>query len=1076
MKRKLFWSVWLALGLVGASFAQTTNIAIYSDAADGMLEVRDTLPPVSPWPGIQNTTDWQFSVGEWYGPGLTAAVMPFKLPDFGAVTDPFQSADFGVNYFQKGTAAVTDLDLYALSRIDASPAISGNDWYNGSTFDPSATLIQAGFITPFTPMPTNKPNTFTDGAADATLLNFLNTAYAGGANAGKFVFLRVNYHGDTYATTWDAYNFTSRNAGLVGDWPVINVEINLDSDGDGLPDVWESTYGLDAQDNGSINTNNGAIGDPDNDNLVNSNEYTLGTNPVNPDTDGDGLTDGYEVNTSLTDPLLWDTDGDRLNDGDEVNIHGTNPLLPDTDGDGEDDFLEIFQGTDPTLFASSSAALGLAVVDGIKDSNYGTAVATQTVNTAWDDNLDELDAAYTYIQNGRLFFMLTGNMNTNWNSIEVFIDSSDAVTTSVFTAQGSDNTANMNGLVFDAGFSPDYHLNIRLGDFNGFNFNFDFYDLATKAVSYQLNAFEGLDAGTAYMGPGDATDSIVAMAFTNGNSAGIVSGTDAANQANALAVASGLEFSIALSDLASGYGDIRVMAMVTGSQNGDHDIVCNQILPGVPAPQAALGATTNVNFTAIAGDQFYVVADGSVDSDGDGMPNLWELGNGLDPNDDGTTNPTNGASGDLDSDGLINIDEYTLGTDPQNADTDGDGLTDGDEVHIYGSNPLLVDSDGDGLNDGDEVNIHGSDPTLVDTDGDGEDDFLEVSQGTDPDDDQSSSAILGLIIVDGTLDAAYGAALAVQTVNTAWEDNLDELDAAYLYVKNGKLFFMLTGNMHTNWNAVELFIDSSDAVTANVLTAADNDSATNMNGLVFDTGFSPDYHLNIRRGTWSPQPTDRSMNLAITDLATLEVSSYDAVLGGGVLEGSGTTGTGTVNAVAIAVALNNSNVGGVVSGTAAANQPNALAVSTGLELGIALSDLGNPFGEIRVFAMMTSNSHATVSNQMLPGLAPGQGPLGTASAVDFSAIAGNQYYVVDGPVFPVPVITSMVMGPTTIQLDVVNCLEGYGYKVRESSDLVNAGFADVTGSDFTAASSNETVTVPVDTGANPVMFYQVIAP
>lgn len=38
--------------------------------------------------------------------------------------------------------------------------------------------------------------------------------------------------------------------------------------------------------------------------------------------------------------------------------------------------------------------------------------------------------------------------------------------------------------------------------------------------------------------------------------------------------------------------------------------------------------------------------------------------------------------------------------DPAKADTDGDGLHDGDEVNIYGSNPLNRDSDGDGVADG----------------------------------------------------------------------------------------------------------------------------------------------------------------------------------------------------------------------------------------------------------------------------------------------------------------------------------------------------------------------------------------
>ena len=58
---------------------------------------------------------------------------------------------------------------------------------------------------------------------------------------------------------------------------------------------------------------------------------------------------------------------------------------------------------------------------------------------------------------------------------------------------------------------------------------------------------------------------------------------------------------------------------------------------------------------------------------------------------------------DNDMDGLLKKEEKEIGTDPENADTDGDGLLDGQEVNTYGSNPLNADTDGDGLKDGDEV-------------------------------------------------------------------------------------------------------------------------------------------------------------------------------------------------------------------------------------------------------------------------------------------------------------------------------------------------------------------------------------
>jgi len=53
-----------------------------------------------------------------------------------------------------------------------------------------------------------------------------------------------------------------------------------------------------------------------------------------------------------------------------------------------------------------------------------------------------------------------------------------------------------------------------------------------------------------------------------------------------------------------------------------------------------------------------------------------------------------------------------------NADTDGDGLDDADELAL-GTDPSNADPDEDGLNDGDEV-AAGTDPTNADSDGDGE--------------------------------------------------------------------------------------------------------------------------------------------------------------------------------------------------------------------------------------------------------------------------------------------------------------------------------------------------------------------
>ena len=117
---------------------------------------------------------------------------------------------------------------------------------------------------------------------------------------------------------------------------------------------------------------------------------------------------------------------------------------------------------------------------------------------------------------------------------------------------------------------------------------------------------------------------------------------------------------------------------------------------------------------------------------------------------------------DDDGDGLTNAEEVDPGTDPNLADTDEDGLTDGQEVLEIGTLPLTADSDGDGVLDGDEV-AQGTDPldgiaaaaagdeapvdepvaveepapvdpsgVPGDIDGDGLEDTIEAELGTDP--------------------------------------------------------------------------------------------------------------------------------------------------------------------------------------------------------------------------------------------------------------------------------------------------------------------------------------------------------
>ncbi len=125
------------------------------------------------------------------------------------------------------------------------------------------------------------------------------------------------------------------------DWKYVK-----DTDGDGLNDYYETYYTftditfIDTDDNGVLDFDE----DEDDDLLTNGEELIYKTHPLDVDSDNDGLLDGDEVNIYNSNPIIADHDGDGLIDGDEVCLN-TDIFNVDTDGDGITDDKELFEQT-----------------------------------------------------------------------------------------------------------------------------------------------------------------------------------------------------------------------------------------------------------------------------------------------------------------------------------------------------------------------------------------------------------------------------------------------------------------------------------------------------------------------------------------------------------------------------------------------------------------------------------------------------------------------------------------------------------------------------------------------------------
>jgi len=438
------------------------------------------------------------------------------------------------------------------------------------------------------------------------------------------------------------------------------VEIDLaadpdgDTDSDGLPNGWETLYGLDPRDASD------ATADNDNDGLTNADEYQLGTYPTVGDTDGDGVGDAEDlfptdatettdadndgigdtedtdddndgvldafedangngqVDFDETDPLNPDTDGDGISDGDEdTNLNGfvdageTDPRLSDTDGDGLADNDEYGLGTDPLVFDTD----GDGYADGVDADPLDQFVSGDSDGDGVVDTLDDApaDAALYIIENDDY--------------------------------EPNDDAQNISAASwFDAG---DLAINGRLSEND-----VDFYGIDTTGAAAGSPLLVEIWAGAGdridvHLYRADTLEPVESALFVRERRLDL----QLAGAPTAIVPGAVLTFPADLVE-----ADVSALIGVESSFDGE---LGDNRFNGTQDYVIRLSVAADSNF--------------GTDTDSDGLSDGVELYLHTDP-----------TLVDTDFDGLNDSDEMVLGTEPTVADTDGDGLLDGEDTGPLG--------------------------------------------------------------------------------------------------------------------------------------------------------------------------------------------------------------------------------------------------------------------------------------------------------------------------------------------------------------------------------------------------------
>jgi parallel beta-helix repeat protein len=513
----------------------------------------------------------------------------------------------------------------------------------------------------------------------------------------------------------------------------------LDTDGDGMPDEWETANA--AAGLNPLNPNDADL-DPDADHLTSREEYENGCDPGDADTDGDSLLDGWEVTYGFNpnSPSGGLPSSSRLGgfntSGSAENIVVSGNYAYVADGADGLVILNIANPENPVMVGAYDhpevgIANDIAVSNGyayVADGANGLVIINVTNPAAptlagWTNTVGTAEGVavqgnYAYLADGAnelIIFdvlnpalpLIKSDMNAGERAMhDIFVQGQ-----SVYVAMDTDvkrykviNPASSSAPLADAA-APGGFSSWTLSGIHG--------NGSVIASVAGVNGVQIMNTNLTILGSYN-TDGTASGVFVDGNNLYVADGT------NGLVVL----------NISSPTNPVQTARIVTESE--------------------AVGVFVSGGYAYVAegtgGIEIFSVLP---DSDGDGLLDSWEL--------EQFSNLSHDGSGDFDNDGILDRGEYLAGLNPKNADQDGDGLTDGtQEVIVYNTDPRSVDTDGDRLADGYDgfvstnvytagidVDLDGfvdgeldagteTSPTLADTDGDGMNDGWEHRYGLNP--------------------------------------------------------------------------------------------------------------------------------------------------------------------------------------------------------------------------------------------------------------------------------------------------------------------------------------------------------